>query len=85
MPFTCGEHLLKKAVDKMGDPFKRVTIGRVAILTKKMHEGTPDERASCHWCGHCDRGCTTASYYSATYNRFPLPSARDARKSSHTP
>jgi choline dehydrogenase-like flavoprotein len=71
MAFTCGEHLLKKAVAKMGDPHRRVIIGRAAILTKKIHEGTPDERASCHWCGHCDRGCTTYSYFCSAHSTIP--------------
>lgn len=83
MAMTCGEHLLKKAVDKMGDPLRRVTIGRVAILTKKMHEGTPDERASCHWCGHCDRGCTTASYYCS--NLTTIPAAERTRRATLVP
>ncbi|HJQ25156.1 MAG TPA: GMC family oxidoreductase [Blastocatellia bacterium] len=71
MAYTCGELVLKKAVDKMGDPHRRVTIGRCAILTKKIHEGTPDARAACHWCGHCDRGCTTGSYYSSPASTLP--------------
>jgi choline dehydrogenase-like flavoprotein len=59
MKMTCGEWLLKKAVEsKWSD--RRVTIGRAAILTK-AHNG----RAACHYCGHCDRGCTTNSYFSS--------------------
>jgi choline dehydrogenase-like flavoprotein len=71
MAYTCGELALKKAVDKMGDPHRRVTIGRCAILTKPIHQGTPDARAACHWCGHCDRGCTTGSYYSSPASTLP--------------
>src|SRR5437588_11687683 len=71
MAYTCGELALKKAVDKMGDPHRRVTIGRCAILTKPLHQGTPDARAACHWCGHCDRGCTTGSYYSSPASTLP--------------
>jgi len=71
MKFTCGEIVLKKAVDKMNDPLRRVIIGRCAILTKPIHQGTPDARAACHWCGHCDRGCTTKSYYSSPASTLP--------------
>src|ERR1700754_3723541 len=71
MAYTCGELVLKKAVDNMGDPHRRVTIGRCAILTKPIHQGTPDARAACHWCGHCDRGCTTGSYYSSPASTLP--------------
>ncbi|HVF28609.1 MAG TPA: GMC family oxidoreductase [Pyrinomonadaceae bacterium] len=65
MRMTCGEHVLKDAVERMGDPSRRVIIGRTTILTKTIHKGTADERAACHWCGHCDRGCTTGSYFSS--------------------
>jgi choline dehydrogenase-like flavoprotein len=78
MKLTCGEHLLKKAVERMGDPHRRVTIGRVAILTKSIHQGTPDYRAVCHYCGHCDRGCTTWSYFSSPGSTLPA-AARTGR------
>ncbi len=78
MAFTCGEWLLKQAVDKMGDPWRRVTIGRSAILTRMIHPGTPDQRAACHWCGHCDRGCTTGSYFSSPHSTLPA-AARTGR------
>ncbi|HKG22850.1 MAG TPA: GMC family oxidoreductase [Blastocatellia bacterium] len=80
MNFTCGEKVLKKAVGKMKDPLRRVIIGRAAILTKPMHQGTPDARSACHWCGHCDRGCTTRSYYSSPASTLPA-AARTGRMS----
>ena len=83
MAYTCGERLLKKAIEKMGDPHRRVTIGRVAILTKRIHEGTKDERYACHWCGHCDRGCTTGSYYSSPHST--LPAAQRTGRSTLVP
>ncbi|HEV8486344.1 MAG TPA: GMC family oxidoreductase [Blastocatellia bacterium] len=65
MKMTCGEHLLKKAVEgKWKD--RRVTIGRSAILTQAL-----GGRAKCHFCGHCDRGCTTASYFSSPGSTLP--------------
>jgi len=78
MSLTCGEVVLKKAVDKLGDSHRRVIIGRCAILTKPIHQGTPDARAACHWCGHCDRGCTTKSYYSSPASTLPA-AARTGR------
>ncbi|HXG66581.1 MAG TPA: GMC family oxidoreductase [Blastocatellia bacterium] len=65
MKMTCGEMLLKRAVESRWKE-RRVTIGRAAILTQK-HNG----RAACHWCGHCERGCTTASYFSSPGSTLP--------------
>lgn len=57
MPLTCGEYQIQKAAAKLG---RRLFIGRSAILTRN-HNG----RAACHYCGTCERGCHTASYYSS--------------------
>jgi choline dehydrogenase-like flavoprotein len=65
MAMTCGERMLKKAVESNFEK-RNVIIGRAAILTKN-HQG----RAACHYCGHCDRGCTTASYYSSPGSTLP--------------
>jgi choline dehydrogenase-like flavoprotein len=59
---------LKKAVDRFAD--RRLIIGRSAILTAD-HRG----RARCHWCGHCDRGCSTGSYYSSPASTLPAAAA----------
>jgi len=71
MAMTCGEVLLKKAVAKLGDPLRRVIIGRVAILTRKVHSDTKDERPACHWCGNCSRGCTVGAYFSSPHSTLP--------------
>lgn len=71
MNFTCGEWHLKKTVDGMGDKWRRMTIGRVAILTKPIHQGTPDFRPACHYCGNCERGCDTKSYYTSIGSTLP--------------
>lgn len=71
MNFTCGEWLLRNAVARMGDPWRRVTIGRVAILTQTIHQGTRHERARCHYCGNCERGCDTKSYYTSIGSTLP--------------
>ena len=42
------------------------TIGRAAILTQP-HNG----RAACHYCGPCERGCITHSYFSSNGSTLP--------------
>ncbi len=60
MDFTCGELVLKRAVQtRFRRPF---TIGRSAILTAD-HRG----RSACHQCGPCNRGCVTHSYFSSPF------------------
>ena len=66
MQMTCGEVRLRERVKaKLG---RTVTIGRAAILTQ-THNG----RAGCHFCGPCERGCTTFSYFSS-----PFTTVKDA-------
>ncbi|MBI4904541.1 MAG: GMC family oxidoreductase [Acidobacteria bacterium] len=68
MDMTCGELALRKAVKAK---FNRVvTIGRTAILTRAMNG-----RQACHFCGPCERGCTTNSYFSS-----PFTTVADALK-----
>jgi len=68
MEMTCGEAILRDKVKaKMG---RAVTIGRCAILTK-AHNG----RAACHYCGPCEQGCRTFSYFSS-----PWTTIADAQK-----
>jgi choline dehydrogenase-like flavoprotein len=60
MEMTCGERILREQVrKKMG---RTVTMGRVAILTRD-HNG----RAACHYCGPCEHGCITNSYYASPW------------------
>src|SRR6266481_6143189 len=60
MKMSCGEVLLK---DRVKEQFGRtVTIGRVAIVTQN-HNG----RLACHYCGPCERGCSTFSYFSSPF------------------
>jgi choline dehydrogenase-like flavoprotein len=65
MKMTCGEWMLKRSVEKKWKD-RRITIGRSAILTQN-HNG----RAACHYCGHCERGCTTHSYFSSPGSTLP--------------
>jgi choline dehydrogenase-like flavoprotein len=65
MDYTCTELDLKAAVAKNFDD-RIVTMGRTAILTR-VHNG----RAPCHYCGFCQRGCITGSYFSSLSSTLP--------------
>ena len=47
-----------------------MTIGRVAILTQPLHGRLP-----CHYCGPCERGCSTGSYFSSQSSTLPAAQA----------
>jgi glucoside 3-dehydrogenase (cytochrome c) catalytic subunit len=58
MAMTCGEIMLRKAAKaKFG---RTVTIGRTANLTAPLNG-----RPACHYCGPCERGCITHSYFNS--------------------
>jgi choline dehydrogenase-like flavoprotein len=69
MPLNCGEKVVRDALAKAFDGERVLTIGRCAILTQ-AHGG----RAPCHYCGPCERGCITHSYFSSI--GVTLPAAR---------
>ncbi|HEX8725020.1 MAG TPA: GMC family oxidoreductase [Gemmatimonadaceae bacterium] len=59
----CNEVLVKQAADKLA-----ITCipSRLSIITKPLNN-----RAPCHYCGQCNRGCMTASNFSSTNVLFP--------------
>jgi choline dehydrogenase-like flavoprotein len=60
MGLTCAETLLRNRVkDKLG---WTVTLGRCANLTQPI-----GGRAACHYCGPCERGCITKSYFNSAF------------------
>lgn len=65
MAMTCAELNLKHAVEKNWQE-RKVIVGRVAMLTKP-HNG----RAACHYCGHCERGCSTNSMFNTPGSTLP--------------
>jgi len=66
MEMRCAERLVRdKLMEKWGGE-RVLTIGRVAILTRN-HNG----RAACHYCGPCERGCITHSYFSSLGSTLP--------------
>lgn len=70
MELRCAErHVREKLLEKWGGE-RMLTIGRAAILTRD-HNG----RAACHYCGPCERGCITHSYFSSIGSTLPAARA----------
>jgi len=60
MGLTCAETLFRNRVkDRLG---WTVTLGRSANLTRATNG-----RAPCHYCGPCERGCITHSYFNSAF------------------
>ena len=68
MRLTCGERTMRSAIKASFG--RTLTIGRCAILTAPLHG-----RPACHYCGPCERGCTTGSYYSSPASTLPAAAA----------
>ncbi|HKN65420.1 MAG TPA: GMC family oxidoreductase, partial [Gemmatimonadaceae bacterium] len=66
MAMNCVEQQARENILKSFGGERVMTIGRVAILTQN-HNG----RAACHYCGHCERGCVTLSYFSSVNATLP--------------
>ena len=66
MQLNCAERLVREELAKHFGGERVLTIGRSAILTKD-HLG----RAACHYCGPCERGCITRSYFSSVNATLP--------------
>ena len=60
MALTCAEQRVREAVKSKFD--RTLTIGRVANLTTPING-----RAPCHYCGPCERGCITHSYFNSAF------------------
>ena len=73
MPMTCVEADARPKILKAFGGERVMTIGRAAILTK-AHNG----RLPCHYCGPCERGCVTLSYFNSLGST--LPAARKTGK-----
>ena len=66
MPMTCVEADAAPKIRKAFGGERVMTIGRAAILTK-AHNG----RLPCHYCGPCERGCVTHSYFNSLGSTLP--------------
>ncbi len=70
MALNVGEqHVREKLMTAYGGD-RVMTVGRVAILTE-AHNG----RSKCHYCGHCEGGCITRSYFSSLNATLPVAQA----------
>lgn len=66
MDMRCAERVVREKVLAKWGGERVLTIGRVAILTRSHHG-----RAACHYCGPCERGCITHSYFSSLGSTLP--------------
>ena len=66
MKLNCAEVVVRHAIAKHFGGERLLTIGRAAVLTAP-HRG----RAACHYCGPCERGCITRSYFSSVNATLP--------------
>lgn len=73
MAMTVVEAAARPKILKAFNNERVMTIGRAAILTRN-HNG----RLACHYCGPCERGCVTHSYFNSLGST--LPSARNTGK-----
>jgi choline dehydrogenase-like flavoprotein len=66
MPMTCVELDARPKILKAFGGERVMTIGRAAILTKNLNG-----RLACHYCGPCERGCVTHSYFNSLGSTLP--------------
>jgi choline dehydrogenase-like flavoprotein len=66
MAMTVVEQEARKRIREAFGGERVLTIGRAAILTQN-HNG----RAACHYCGPCERGCITHSYFNSIGSTLP--------------
>lgn len=78
MELNCVERFVRGEVAKHFGGERVLTIGRCAILTQD-HRG----RAACHYCGPCERGCITRSYFNSV--NATLPAAEKTGKMTLRP
>lgn len=65
MALNCAEVKVRDGLQSAYSD-RHLTIGRAAILTESI-----GERAACHYCGPCHRGCSTGSYFSSLSSTLP--------------
>jgi choline dehydrogenase-like flavoprotein len=70
MAMTAVESDARPKILKAFNGDRVMTIGRVAILTRNHHG-----RLACHYCGPCERGCQTHSYFNSIGSTLPAARA----------
>lgn len=66
MQMTAAERAARPKILEAFNNERVMTIGRAAILTQN-HNG----RLACHYCGPCERGCVTLSYFNSLGSTLP--------------
>src|SRR6266567_6519447 len=61
--FRCSEEIVKRACDRLGVPMIKA---RKAVLTEPY-----DDRAPCHYCGHCMEGCDAGAIFTVPNSMLP--------------
>lgn len=70
MQMSCAEAHVRDGIARAYGGDRVLTIGRCAVLTRD-HGG----RQACHFCGPCERGCRTGSYFSSISSTLPAARA----------
>jgi len=70
MPLNAAEQFVRDGLARRYGRERVLTIGRCAILTEN-HRG----RAACGYCGVCERGCSTFSYFNSVHVTLPAAQA----------
>jgi choline dehydrogenase-like flavoprotein len=66
MAMRCAERHVADALQRAWGRDRVMTIGRCAVLTEALHG-----RDACHYCGPCERGCVTHSYFNSIGATLP--------------
>jgi choline dehydrogenase-like flavoprotein len=69
MQLSCAEQHLKASIERQF-PGRHLNMARVANLTRPL-----GDRAACHYCGPCQRGCSAGAYFSSLSSTLPAAKA----------
>ncbi|CAN5751553.1 GMC family oxidoreductase [soil metagenome] len=69
MEMNAGEKFVKAGLER-AYPDRLLAHGRFAVLTQPIGDRLP-----CHFCGPCERGCSTGSYFSSQSSTLPAARA----------
>ena len=70
MAMRCAERHVADAIQRAWGRDRVMTIGRCAVLTRALNG-----RDACHYCGPCERGCVTHSYFNSIGATLPAAAA----------
>jgi choline dehydrogenase-like flavoprotein len=70
VPLRCGEHMLKTGVTRLKAQGRKMDF--VPLRKAMPTEVHPQQRAKCHYCGHCMNGCEVDAKYTSANTPIPL-------------